>query len=67
MQQNRKKPKLDGEDEAKLFTLACSKPPQGRQRWTLQLLASRLVELKCADRLSYEAVRQHLKKKRLAL
>jgi hypothetical protein len=62
-QLNRKRPKLDGEGEAKLFMLACSKPPQGRQRWTLQLLADRLVELQCADSLYYEAVRQHLKKK----
>lgn len=62
-QLNRRKPKLDGEGEAKLLMLACSKPPQGRERWTLQLLADRLVELKCADSLSYEAVRQHLKKK----
>ena len=57
-QRNRKKPKLEGAGEAKLFMLACSKPPQGHQRWTLSLLADRLVDLQCADSLSYEAVRQ---------
>jgi transposase len=56
--------KLDGENEARLVTLACSAPPEGRSRWTLALLADRLVALgHVADgRLSYETVRRTLKK-----
>jgi transposase len=53
---------LDGAGEAHLIALACSPPPEGRESWTLQLLADRLVELKCADRLSDETVRRVLKK-----
>jgi transposase len=58
------KPKLDGEGEARLVQLACSAPPDGRPRWTLHLLADKLVELKVVDSISHEAVRQRLKKKR---
>ena len=56
--------KLDGENEARLVTLACSAPPQGRNRWTLALLADRLVALGHVEdgRLSYETVRRCLKK-----
>jgi transposase len=54
--------KLDGEQEAKLIATACSAPPQGRARWTLRLLADKLVELKVVDSISHEAVRQALKK-----
>lgn len=54
--------KLDGEQEAKLIALACSTPPDARGRWTLRLLAGRMVELKHADALSHETVRQMLKK-----
>jgi transposase len=54
--------KLDGAQEARLVTLACSAPPQGRQRWTLQLLADRLVELKVVDSVGRECVRTTLKK-----
>ena len=54
--------KLDEKGVALLETLAQSKPPQGRKRWTLQLLADRLVQLKTVDSLSYETVRQELKK-----
>jgi len=54
--------KLDGKQEAKLIALACSKPPAGKKRWTLRLLADRVVELEIADSLSYETVRQTLKK-----
>ena len=54
--------KLDGEGEARLTTLACSKPPEGRGSWTLQLLGQRLVELKIVDTISYETVRRTLKK-----
>ncbi len=53
--------KLDGEQEAHLVALACSAPPQGRKRWTLRLLAQRLVQLEVVDAVSYETVRQALK------
>ena len=53
--------KLDGEQEAHLSALACSAPPEGRQRWTLQLLADRLVALEVVDTGSHETVRQTLK------
>lgn len=57
--------KLDGAGEARLVKLACSKPPQGRKRWTLQLLADQLVVLGHAEEgLSYETVRRVLKKTR---
>ena len=54
--------KLDAKAEAVLETLAKSKPPDGRKRWTMQLLADRLVELKVVDSISDETVRQQLKK-----
>jgi Homeodomain-like domain len=53
--------KLDGEQEAYLAALACSAPPEGRKRWTLRLLADRLVELEVVETISYETVRQALK------
>ena len=53
--------KLDGEQEARLVALACSAPPEGRKRWTLRLLAGRLVQLEVVDTVSYETVRQALK------
>lgn len=55
---------LDGEKEARLVKLACSKPPQGRARWSLRLLAGRLVELEIVDAISYGTVRRALKKTR---
>ena len=54
--------KLDGEQEAKLIAVACSKPPAGKRRWTLRLLAGQMVELAIVDELSHETVRQTLKK-----
>lgn len=54
--------KLDGEQEAKLIATACSRPPEGRSRWTLRLLADKLVELEVVASISHEAVRQALKK-----
>jgi transposase len=54
--------KLDGEQEAKLIATACSAPPQGRARWTLRLLADRLVELGVVESIGHETVRQALKK-----
>jgi transposase len=56
--------KLDGEQEAKLIALACSTPPEERGRWTLRLLAGRMVKLEHVDSLSHETVRQVLKKTR---
>lgn len=53
---------LDGAGEAHLIAVACGEPPKGQVRWTLQLLANRLVELKIVDAISYETVRQTLKK-----
>jgi hypothetical protein len=54
--------KVDGRVEAHITKLACSTPPAGRCRWTLRLLAERVVELEVVDSLSHEAVRQTLKK-----
>jgi transposase len=53
---------LDGAGEARLAALACTKPPEGRKRWTLALLADRLVALGVAESLSYVAVHRALKK-----
>lgn len=64
---NRQYRKLDGAQEARLVALACSKPPQGRSRWTLKLLAHRLVELEVVDSIGPECVRQTLKKTSLSL
>lgn len=57
--------KLDGEQEARLIAEACSAPPEGNVRWTLRLLADRLVELEIVDSVSHETVRQVLKKNEL--
>ena len=54
--------KLDGRQEARLIALACSKPPAGKARWTLRLLAEEMVELEVVDSLSHETVRQAPKK-----
>jgi transposase len=59
---NRQYRKLDGAQEAELVKLACSKPPAGRVRWTLQLLADRLVERKVVASIGREAVRTTLQK-----
>jgi transposase len=58
------RPKLDGKGEAHLVALACSAPPEGRARWTMQLLADRLVELALVEAISDETVRRTLKKTR---
>jgi transposase len=55
-------PKLDDKQEAFLIATACSAAPEGRQKWTMQLLADRMVELKQVDTLSDETVRRTLKK-----
>jgi transposase len=54
--------KLDGEQEARLLALACSEPPEGRARWSLRLLADRMIELEVVDEVSYQTVRRTLKK-----
>src|SRR5215472_17601259 len=54
--------KLDGVQEAHLIALACSPAPKGRTRWSLRLLADKLVELEVVDDVSYETVRRTLKK-----
>ena len=59
------KRKIDGEAEARLVTLACSTPPDGRERWTLDLLADRMVRLRYVDgAVSGQTVRRVLKKTR---
>lgn len=55
-------PMLDGKQEAKLIALRLGKPPSGFGRWTLHLLADRLVELEVVDSISHETVRRTLKK-----
>ena len=54
--------KLDGEQEAHFTALACSAPPDGRKRWTLRLLADRMVVLEYVESVSHETVRQALKR-----
>lgn len=54
--------KLDGDQEAKLTAIACSEAPAGQCRWTLTLLANRMVELKIVESISRETVRKTLKK-----
>jgi hypothetical protein len=54
--------KLDGAQEARLIALACSTPPDGFARWSLRLLADRLVELEISEDVSYQTIRRVLKK-----
>lgn len=53
---------LDGRAEARLIALACSEAPEGRERWSLRLLADKAVELGIVESLSHETVRRTLKK-----
>ena len=57
-----RQPVIDGEAEAKLIALCCGSPPEGRARWTLRLLADKLVELEIVEQVSHETVRVTLKK-----
>ena len=57
--------KVDGEQEARLIAVTCSKPPAGRARWSLRLLADRVVELQIVDTVSHETIRQVLKNNEL--
>jgi transposase len=65
-----KKPRditFDGAFDARITTLACSEPPEGRARWTLRLLAEKAVELKFSDSVSAMTVQRSLKKTNYAL
>jgi transposase len=62
-----RQPKLDGDAEARLIALRCGESPEGHSRWTLRLLADKAVELNIVDSISYETVRQVLKKTNCAL
>jgi len=55
--------KIDGDAEAHLIALSCSKPPKGYARWSLRLLANKMIELKYTDSISHETVRSVLKKR----
>lgn len=59
--------KADGDFEAHLITLSCSEPPEGYSRWTLRLLADKVVELEYIDEISHETIRQILKKRNKTL
>ncbi len=58
-------PKFKGRAAAKITAIACSKPPEGQARWSLRLLADRVVELKIVDSISHQSVRNILKKTNL--
>ena len=58
---------LDGEAEARLVQLACSEAPDGREDWSMQLLADKLIELEVVEMISRETVRTTLKKMNLSL
>lgn len=64
---NLDKKKFDGEVEAQLISLRCSKPESGRDNWTLELLADKMVALSYVESISIESVRQILKKTKLNL
>ena len=66
-QENRKPRRLDEEQEAHLIALTCSEPPMGQGRWTMRMLAERMVELGYVEAVSDETVRQTLKKTNLNL
>lgn len=55
-------PKIDGRAKAEVVTIACSKPPDGRSRWTLRLMADRAVELNVVDSISHTTIHRILKK-----
>ena len=61
------KKKADGDFEAHLVALSCSEPPEGFSRWSLRLLADRVVELNYIDSISHESIRRILKKTNLSL
>ena len=55
-------PKITGDIEARIIALSCSEPPDGRSKWTLRLLADKVVELQIIDSISHESVYRLLKK-----
>ena len=55
-------PKITGDVEAKIIALSCSEPPEGRSKWTVRLLADKVVELQIIDSISHESVFRLLKK-----
>jgi transposase len=57
--------KITGEEEAHLIALCCSQAPEGHERWTLRMLADKMVELDIVDSVSHETIRQTLKKTNL--
>ena len=59
--------KADGDFEAHLVALSCSEPPEGFARWSLRLLADKVVELQYVDKISHETIRRVLKKTKLSL
>ena len=61
------KPKMDGELEAHIIALCCSKPPNGYERWTVRLLADKSVELGYVDSISHMTISRTLKKTNLSL
>lgn len=66
-QEKYKDPKFDGQVEAKLIALRCSNAPEGYNKWSLRLLADKMVELSYAESISHEGVRRILKKTNLSL
>lgn len=59
--------KADGDFEAHLLALSCGEPPEGFSRWSLRLLADKVVELNYVDNISHETIRRVLKKTKLSL
>ena len=58
---------IGGKEEAQIIALACSKAPEGYERWTLRLLRDKSIELEIVDSVSYETIRKTLKKMKLSL
>jgi hypothetical protein len=67
VRQRSRNPRLDGEQQAHLIALSCSKAPEGYQRWSLRLLAKSMVELGHVDSVCPETIRQILKKRHKTL
>ena len=63
-QENRRR-KITGKVEAQICAIACSEPPTGRSRWTMQMIADKLIELEVVDSISDSAVCEAMKKTRL--
>jgi transposase len=63
----KQKPKTAGDFEAHLIAISCSKSPKGYARWSLRMLANKMVELNYSEKVSHETVRQVLKKTNLSL